>query len=342
MGGWQLGHRPALDGIRAIAVVVVIAHHAELVPAGYIGVDMFFALSGFLITSMLLEEHERTGRVNLPDFWHRRARRLLPALLLIVAAVGGLGAAGAGQYWVTPGAIVAAVTFTMNWFLFSGTVTALTHTWSLAIEEQFYLSWPIVLYVALRRGGQRYVLASAGTLAVAFTLWALTLRGWASPAHLVFGLDARISPILVGCALSAFMHRRNVKPSPLWVAPLALVTLSGLVAGVVSSGLTGITTALLIWSVTSRRSFRPLEGRVVQWIGVRSYAIYLWHAPILFVLSSATGWHPSLVFIVGSTATAAAAGASYVFVECPLRKSSPGKIQRHPQEVAGTPLSTYW
>lgn len=314
---WRLGRRPALDGIRAVAVITLLAHHARVVPAGYIGVDVFFVLSGFLITALLLEEQTRTGTVRIGAFWWRRARRLLPALALLVAVVGGLGALGAGSYWVTPEATLAALTFTMNWFLFSEPFTALAHTWSLAIEEQFYLTWPLLVLGVGFRWGQRRLLHVAVVLAVASTIWAVLLSGWATVEHRAFGFDARVSPILMGCCLALWMHIRPRPKAALWGAPLALILLALITAGIGPAGLTGVVTTGLIWTVASHPAVPFLEGAVLRWVGRRSYGIYLWHVPIVYVISSMFDVHPVVVFGLAAAASAAAAGASYAFVERP-------------------------
>src|SRR5919108_2124366 len=155
------GHVRALDGMRAVAVVLVLLFHLRLpgFGAGYLGVDIFFVLSGFLITTLLLTEHDRTGRISLPDFWARRARRLLPALVLVLVVV-------AIVTWLTAtfterasirGDLLATTGYVANWrfietssyFADIGVDSPLEHTWSLAIEEQFYLLWPLLVFGAL-------------------------------------------------------------------------------------------------------------------------------------------------------------------------------------------------
>ena len=125
LNGASFGHRPALDGLRGVAVVGVVAHHLGYLPGGYLGVDLFFVLSGFLITSLLLAEIGRSGSVSLRAFWARRARRLLPAMLVLVAAVGLYGATVAASSELAK-------------------LHRDGHFWSLAIEEQFYVVWPLV------------------------------------------------------------------------------------------------------------------------------------------------------------------------------------------------------
>jgi peptidoglycan/LPS O-acetylase OafA/YrhL len=241
--GSGAGRLPALDGLRAVAVLAVLGYHAGLswLPGGLLGVDAFFVLSGYLITSLLLAEWQRTGRIDLRRFWVRRARRLLPALLLVVLAVavtGGwlVGATGtAGLRWDA----LAALGYVANWrFALSGqgyfdhfTVPSpLLHLWSLGVEEQFYLIWPLLallaLWVAQRRGrqgrphgggssrsgaagtvgvaGARAVLAAAAIGAAASTtlLAALAVAG-ADDSRLYYGTDTRAAALLVGACLAA-------------------------------------------------------------------------------------------------------------------------------------------
>lgn len=234
-----LAHRrvvPALDGVRALAVAAVLADHGGVpgLPGGFIGVDVFFVLSGFLITSLLLEEHRRTGRVNLAAFWARRARRLLPAAAAMVVTVGLCRAL------FTPdstaglrGDALAALGWFANWrfayqgtdyFSEGGTASPLQHTWSLGVEEQYYLLWPLILVAVMmliagkspRRGvspaavvaGQLRALAVvAGTAAAASATAAVLLAGHASSARVYFATDTRAQALLVGALAAALFAR---------------------------------------------------------------------------------------------------------------------------------------
>lgn len=160
-----MGYRPELDGLRALAVIAVMLHHTfvDAAPSGHLGVDLFFVLSGFLITRLALEEHARTGSLDLRAFWRRRAYRLLPALLLALPIVLLWGWVIGGQ--VREQTITGSWTsllYVTNWARATGAIDTaglMTHAWSLAIEEQFYLLWPLLLVWLLRRGGPRTVLA---------------------------------------------------------------------------------------------------------------------------------------------------------------------------------------
>ncbi|HET9720708.1 MAG TPA: acyltransferase, partial [Solirubrobacteraceae bacterium] len=157
----RLGRRPVLDGLRGVAVLLVIAEHTGLLHNGFLGVDVFFVLSGFLITTLLLEEFQRAGRISLRGFYARRARRLVPALLVAVAAFLVISAA-ADQSGFGDDVLAAAagVTYITN-ILMALTPTwlpAVGHLWSLGAEEQFYLLWPVVLIAAIRRSVSRRAL----------------------------------------------------------------------------------------------------------------------------------------------------------------------------------------
>ena len=159
---WGLGHLPALDGLRGAAVAAVLLYHGGYLKGGYLGVDLFFVLSGFLITSLLLSEHRGTGRVNLLEFWRRRARRLLPALFLLLAGValyatvwarpidlGGIRSSGLGAVFYV--ANWQQILHGTNYWDISLSPSPLQHVWSLAIEEQFYLVWPLAVALVARR-----------------------------------------------------------------------------------------------------------------------------------------------------------------------------------------------
>lgn len=223
---------PALDGVRALAVLAVLADHAGVpgLSGGFVGVDVFFVLSGFLITSLLLDEHRRTGRVDLGAFWARRARRLLPALTVLVAAVA-LGrrlfapdSVGGLRYdalsalgWVANWRFAAAKT---DYFAQGGAASPLQHTWSLGVEEQYYLVWPLVLtavtvLLAHRSRASVRRLATLATVGVLATVGAIAsaaeavwLSGNAAPGRVYFGSDTRAQALLAGAAAAAVFARR--------------------------------------------------------------------------------------------------------------------------------------
>ncbi|MGC8633619.1 MAG: acyltransferase family protein [Candidatus Limnocylindrales bacterium] len=206
---------PGLDGLRAIAVLAVIAYHADLgwVPGGFLGVDVFFVISGFLITTLLLAERERLGHIDLRGFWLRRARRLLPALFLLLATTLTLCVLLApDELAQVRGDTLAALVYVTNWYLvfrqqsyfeLMGRPSPLLHLWSLAVEEQFYLVWPLVLtagLVLLRRRGM-LVLSVAGAIGSAIWMAYLYLPG-ADPSRVYYGTDTHATGLLLGAALA--------------------------------------------------------------------------------------------------------------------------------------------
>jgi len=215
----EMGYLPGLDGIRAIAVIGVLLYHADLpfMPGGFLGVDVFFVLSGFLITSLILEEIDRSGRVDFGKFYLGRARRLLPALLLVLL-VTSIAAAFVYRDAARQVAadVLASVFYVNNWwyivadqsyFEFIGRPPLLKHLWSLAIEEQFYLVWPLVVLAAaaVGRSAARTRLIVGGTAAVGagVSIWAMVrLYDGTDPSRAYYGTDARMHTILIGCLLA--------------------------------------------------------------------------------------------------------------------------------------------
>ena len=225
----RFGYRPALDGMRALAVLAVLLFHGGVswLPGGFLGVDAFFVLSGFLITSLLLAEHTRTGDIRLGAFWIRRARRLLPALVLVVVAVvlAYRDLLADHELSLLRGDALAALGYLANWrmiyrgddyFTRSSTPSPLQHAWSLGIEEQFYLLWPLIVVALLlltrtlsrtvpaRRVLLALCVAGAATSAVA----AAVLYRPLDVNRAYFGTDARAQALLIGCAVAVLLSRR--------------------------------------------------------------------------------------------------------------------------------------
>ena len=221
------GRLPGLDGLRAVAVLAVMLYHADLgwLPGGFLGVDVFFVISGFLITTLLLAERERLGHIRLRAFWLRRARRLLPALFLLLAATLTFAVVLApDELSRLRGDTLAALGYVTNWYLILrqqsyfetiGRPSPLLHLWSLAVEEQFYVLWPLALAAGmalLRRRGMlaATLLGAAGSA----TLMALLYVPYADPSRVYYGTDTHAVGLLVGAALAlAWTPRRSARPA---------------------------------------------------------------------------------------------------------------------------------
>lgn len=345
-----------LDGIRAIAVVAVLIFHLRpaSLPGGFIGVDIFFVVSGFLITTLLLREIRRENKVDLPGFWLRRARRLLPALWVVVpvsvAAALLLGddlLVGIGRQ------TLGAATFSTNWIeiaagssYFAGTSPQLfVHFWSLAVEEQFYLLWPILfvlMLVLVPSPKARIYTALGGAVASAVLMAALFTPG-ADATRVYYGLDTHAFGLLLGVALAFAWAGTRIFESRFFRKISSLTALGSLVglaalmwtldehtAFTFRGGLflACVLTALLIASLLPETPavLALTELRPLVWLGERSYGIYLWHWPAILLLTalfppvaidSAAHWAIRGVALV---ATLAIAAWSFTYIETPVRR----------------------
>jgi peptidoglycan/LPS O-acetylase OafA/YrhL len=369
-------HVAGLDGVRAIAVTLVILFH--LTPGttvgGYLGVDLFFVVSGFLITTLLLRERNATGRIRLGAFWARRARRLLPALVVLVLvcctaafAIGGDVLVGLGMQ------VLGAATFSSNWLLlaagssyFGDSVPELfRNLWSLAVEEQFYLVWPLLLVLVLVRMPRALRLILVAVLAAASAVAMAVLYTPADPNRVYYGTDTHAFGLAIGAflALLAISWPRRALEWPraarrlLAVAgSLALAALVGfalLMPGdapfVFRGGLVAVAvlTAILIAALLVPGSplARVLDLGAFRWVGARSYGLYLWHWPVFVLVVSAlpswqrdgaSGWALGGIALAIS---AAAAALSYRFVEQPIRRLGFGGAWRRIRSGwSGAPL----
>jgi peptidoglycan/LPS O-acetylase OafA/YrhL len=360
-------YMPGLDGLRAIAVLAVIVFHLgfDWAPGGLLGVGIFFTLSGYLITDILLAQLNQRGKIDFLRFWAARARRLLPALFvmlaIVVAWVTIFGPAQPDQFRK---AVVSAVFYVNNWEQILANVSyfarfapegPLNHLWSLSVEEQFYIFWPILLIAGVKLLHERplpsgvrprlAVLTLAGAL-VSTILMAILYHPSLDPSRIYYGTDTRAAGLLFGCALAMVWPSRRLSRR---ITPQARNTLDGLGA----LGLAII--ALMIWQVGEFDRFlyqggfvvlslatvlvlMPLThpacrlGRVIgapplRWVGVRSYGIYLWQTPII-VLTGAGGEAPESLLgkALQVVAIFAIAGLSWRFIEEPIRHGAIGRF----------------
>jgi peptidoglycan/LPS O-acetylase OafA/YrhL len=329
----RLGYVPALDGLRGVAIAAVILRHFFGIEGGFYGVDLFFVLSGFLITTLLLEEHAARGRVSLGAFYARRARRLVPALLTFLLVFVGLSAA-AGIAMKGVHAVVAYGAYGANFgyaFGHPGEIThALVPLWSLAEEEQFYVLWPLAVAIVLSRGwSSRRAIVALGGLALALVAYRAGLAATgASVRRLYFSPDTHADGLVLGCLL-AFLYRRGISArlGSRLAVPSAAVFLAGVLTAqwsrgafavglplveVASAGL--VVAALGTGSVARVLSSRPLVG-----LGAMSYSLYIWQQ----LPNGLLGWnHPLLALPIAF----ALAGLSYRFVESPFRTVRPAPV----------------
>jgi len=317
----RLGQVPALDGLRGIAILLVLACHFTGEPlGGAYGVDLFFVLSGFLITTLLLEEHSVSGRIGLGGFYMRRARRLLPALgamlicFLVYNAIMGHDALGTvADYGLYFGNIYFVVTHQPD-------TTGLGHLWSLAEEEQFYLLWPLLLLLVVRAKRPLYWVTG---LAVALVVYrfALILDG-ASMHRLYRAPDTHSEGLVLGAAL-AFLRQQGFAAGE-WAGKLGLVlTIPAVVAGAWNIGLPvfEIGALLLVAAAVSDTNLaNGLSVRPLVWIGALSYSLYLWHFPVLWAFHD---HNRLLAFAV----TVLLAWLSYRYVEQPFRRRRAASLE---------------
>src|SRR5271166_6606144 len=355
---------PGLDGLRAIALLAVIAYHVGFgwAQGGLLGVGIFFTLSGYLITDLLMAEQAATGRLALVTFWQRRARRPLPALFVMLAVVAGwVALLQRSQLPALRGAMAAAMGYVSNWWLIGhnasyfarfGPPSPLGHLWSLAVEEQFYLIWPwlILAGLALTRGkdhaSRRHWLARASALLAvtsAVLMAALYHPGY-DPTRVYDGTDTRAFALLIGAALAFALPSRLMPARPPRNGRLLL-------DGIGSTGLVVI--AVLIWRTGQYSPFlyrggmlllavatgavvlavvapagrvgRVLGLAPLRWIGVRSYGIYLWHYPIIVLTTPADGQETLIRASLQVGASVAIASLSWTFIEEPIRHGAIGR-----------------
>ena len=350
-------YMPGLDGLRAIAVLGVIAFHLDLPIAqgGLLGVGVFFVLSGYLITDILIRQWEKRGALDLKDFWLRRARRLLPALFVLLFAVSAyVTLVQPSDLPALRSEVVAAALYASNWwyifhhvsyFASFGPPSPLTHLWSLAVEEQFYLIWPGLLWLGLRFLPRRGLLLATLLLATASaTAMGLLFHGGAGPDRVYYGTDTRAFALLIGGALAQVWPSRRSGEHPASLRLTSeLVGVAGLAAIIFMFSATNEYEAflyplgLILLSLAAAavvaavalpggRLGRVLGAEPLRWLGVRSYGIYLWHYPVITLTSSmGPSGFSMLRMVLQVAASIALAALSWRYVEEPIRQ---GALQR--------------
>ncbi len=360
-----------MDGLRAIAVLAVIAYHLNLgwASGGLLGVGVFFVLSGYLITNLLVSEWTRNGRIDFRNFWFRRARRLLPALFLMLSVVIA---------WVTffdPGAmaslrgdaLAAALYFSNWWYIFHhvsyfarfGPPSPLTHLWSLAVEEQFYLVWPLALALGLRLVRKKSILIPLAVAAACASALAMALiyQPGTDPSRVYYGTDTRAFGLLIGSALALAWPSNRIKAdtapkAPWWLDAIGIVGLLVIILMVWRTNeyqtflyrgglaLLSLAAMFVVAAVVHPRSRlgKALGFRPLRWLGVRSYSIYLWHYPVIVLTSptvDTTGFDPLRAALqVGASIVLAA--LSWRFIEEPIRQGALSRlVARYRQGAAG-------
>ena len=359
---------PGLDGLRGIAVLAVIIYHADvsLLVGGFLGVDVFFVLSGFLITSLLIDELTRTNSIDRARFYLRRIRRLMPALFLVLffsVLVSGLFVLDAAYHvrrdlpWAS--------TFVLNWsylffeqsyFVNISRPPLLQHLWSLSVEEQFYVIWPILIlaFYKVKIGNltpRVKIFIASAVMAIASTAWMVYLsveNGFPipnDPSRVYFGTDTHAMGLLVGCAAAALWRpeRLNERLTPdraTAMNGLGIISIAGLAYFFLFVSelneflyrggflvLSVLTVILVLIAAHPGLKFGPRLGNpVLKWFGDRSYGIYLWHWPIFVLLRTGIDiqWPDPVAFVVKIAIVLVIADLSFRFVEMPIRNGAIG------------------
>jgi peptidoglycan/LPS O-acetylase OafA/YrhL len=380
----RMRYMPGLDGLRAFAVTGVLLYHADLdwIPGGFLGVDVFFVISGYLITSLLLAEFRNQGRIGLGQFYLRRARRLLPALFLVLGVVGLFAVVFLpDEVTKLRGDVVAALVYGTNWwqifrnvsyFEAAGRPPLLQHLWSLAVEEQFYLVWPLMLtgMFKLWHGRRRpMLLATLAIIVISFGLMVgLSIaRGYPidhDPSRVYYGTDTRAFTMLIGAVLAMVwspwrLSDRATRGARIVLNVIGLGALLGLTwmflnvsefsnnlyrgGFLLCSVLSALVIAVTVHPAADLGRY-VLGLKPIRWIGERSYGIYLWHWPVFMVTRptldiSMTGT-PNLILRLA--VTVALAELSFRYVEQPIRQGALGRWFKQLRASTGSERMAMW
>ncbi|OCT12768.1 hypothetical protein A8709_31185 [Paenibacillus pectinilyticus] len=344
-----------LDGLRALSVLAVIVYHlnSSWLPGGLLGVGVFFTLSGYLITDQLLVQWQTTRRIDLKDFWLKRVRRLMPAMLFMLAIVClWLLIFDRSRLMQLQGDFVSVLLYFNNWWLIFhkvsyfesfGPPSPIGHLWSLAIEEQFYFIWPLVLALVLRyvhRRGTLFVLTLAGAL-VSMLVMAFVYQPDLDPSRVYYGTDTRAFALLIGGALAIVWPSRKLSEKMTGHSSKMLDMMGG--AGLVvillmmwttnaykaslyvgGLGLFSIITAIVIAAIAHPASLlgKVMGSKPLRWLGKRSYSLYIWHFPVIILTSSSmnTGGTDLSTVTVQILLSLLLAAFSYSCIEEPFRR----------------------
>ncbi|MWV43194.1 acyltransferase family protein [Paenibacillus sp. HJL G12] len=352
-------YMPGLDGLRTLAVLFVVLYHLNVnwAPGGLLGVSIFFVLSGYLITDLLTAEWSRTQTIDLKAFWIRRCRRLLPAMLVMMAAiVAWVTLFNPSLLSVLRGDVVSSIFYVNNWYLIFhqvsyfekfGPVSPFGHMWSLAVEEQFYLLWPLLLLLAMKLLKKRgpvflFILTAAAVSAI---MMLILYDPDADPSRVYYGTDTRAFSLLIGAALSIVWPSRKLTVKAGLQTRLVLNAAG--VIGLVSVFLMvwktneydsflypggflllSVLTAMIIASAAHPASMvgKLLGMKPLRWLGLRSYSIYIWHYPVIILTTQANSDPEVWRAILQSAASVLLASLSFKYIEEPIRGGLIGRL----------------